>query len=145
VATLSPSQRDWLRRIYYGEIAAPGKLISQKTLDAQDTVEYRTHVIKDLYLFNLLPVLEWLSRPDAADYTLRLEIIYWVSTAKRLASSHDFQTAVIFLARKNSALRTLTSQEFGSDSHFLTANMSLRSQQILESILEPYVQGALVE
>lgn len=115
LVALSPSQRDWLRQNYFGEISRAGNKHTQKSLDAMDTVEYRTHVVKDIYLFNLLPVLEWLARPEVPNYSLHLEITYWAAVAKRLAAADDFQSAVLFLARKNPSLRVLKSGEFTTD------------------------------
>ena len=144
VAGLSPDQRAWLERELFGALKASGGVYTQRVLDAQNTMEFSAYVVKDVYLYNLIPILSWLAAGQPPDYSFQREIVYWAYVSKALASMFDFQNAVQFLTQRNRDLQRVTGRRFfGSTVDLIAANLSLQSQMIQQGIIEPFVRGDL--
>ncbi len=141
IANLSPAQRQWINTEYYDALAANGKRISQRILDAQNTVEFSTHIIKDHYTYNLIPILSHIAREDGTK--LKDEILDWSYVSKKLTSPAELQTALTFISTRNSALKNVIEESHGFGLQFYALNMGLRSLEIQERILEPFISGEL--
>jgi hypothetical protein len=146
VASLSPNQRDWINKEYFGALKASENRYSQKIFDAMDTLEFATFVVKELWLYNLLPMLEWLSSDKRLDYSVSSEMTYWFYLPKKFTYAQQFQNSLQQLVRRNTFLKQiLDNQSINKNLDLYAGNLALQSGLIQETIIEPYMRGALSE
>ena len=141
ISNLSPTQRRWLQTEYFDALKLSGYKYTQSILDVTNTPEYATFMVKDRYLYSLLPILRWLSSEAPAQYTAAFEVRYWTWVSKRLTSAVEFQNALQILVRKNSALTEILFSRKQYPVGFLAYNLALEACAIQERIIEPYING----
>ena len=143
VVGLSPEQRQWLDREYFDVIKEAGNRYTQKSLDVHQTVEYSTFIVKDVWLYNALPILQWLADDNPAHYIVLSEITYWSWLCKRFTAGVDMQQALQNLTRRNPSLKKVLDDRELGDLEFYALNLALRAGEIHETIIEPWMMGQL--